>query len=551
MKTLQPNLILESITKIHENKEKLMRQPNLLIELQSNIEQVSQFLELETKFATLLSVMICEQLMGEVVPMKKIMNHMGYESIDIIKSNEIIRTLKKKGWLIMTKRKFHSFKTDEFEIAKILLDAITYDDKSKLNIKSPENLAMALMQIRQCIVNSLGDYELDELTDLICMEIERHTNFNFIQVVYENKNLIDLEKVILIYMATEVIRGREEFDFNNIIEIFTQDPAYTFWFKDRISKEKSNLITGGFIEFKRPNFIDFTAVMLGSKTNELLEELRQDNDYKKKSVRYTNLIEPKDLIEQKLFFNDDIELSFQKVDQLLGEEKYKNLMGKFQDKGMKECLTMLFHGLPGTGKTELVKQMALKHERNIYQVDISGIKDMWVGESEKNLKRVFKEYSDTLKYNIKTPILFFNEADAIFGVRTSVQHSVDQMYNSLQNILLQELEDMKGIFIATTNLISNLDGAFDRRLLFKQKFELPNVDTRAKILKVQFPELNEGLLLKISQDYDLSGGQIQNIKKKLMADEILFGVNPVTEESLSGYIRNEVGFRTGKQIIGF
>ena len=291
--------------------------------------------------------------------------------------------------------------------------------------------------------------------------------------------------------------------------------------------------------------------MLGSKTNELLEELRQDNDYKKKSVRYTNLIEPKDLIEQKLFFNDDIELNFKKVDQLLDEDKYKNLMAKFQDKGMKECLTMLFHGLPGTGKTELVKQMALKHERNIYQVDISGIKDMWVGESEKNLKRVFKEYSDALKYNIKTPILFFNEADAIFGVRTSVQHSVDQMYNSLQNILLQELEDMKGIFIATTNLISNLDGAFDRRLLFKQKFELPNVDTRAKILKVQFPELNEGLLLKISQDYDLSGGQIQNIKKKLMADEILFGVNHVTEEGLSGYIRNEVGFRTGKQIIGF
>ena len=71
MKTLQPNLILESITKIHENKEKLMRQPNLLIELQSNIEQASQFLELDTKFATLLSVMICEQLMGEIVPMKK------------------------------------------------------------------------------------------------------------------------------------------------------------------------------------------------------------------------------------------------------------------------------------------------------------------------------------------------------------------------------------------------------------------------------------------------------------------------------------------------
>ena len=85
MKTLQPNLILESITKIHENKEKLMRQPNLLIELQSNIEQVSQFLDLDTKFATLLSVMICEQLMGEAVPMKKIMNHSHNNSISHIR----------------------------------------------------------------------------------------------------------------------------------------------------------------------------------------------------------------------------------------------------------------------------------------------------------------------------------------------------------------------------------------------------------------------------------------------------------------------------------
>jgi SpoVK/Ycf46/Vps4 family AAA+-type ATPase len=291
--------------------------------------------------------------------------------------------------------------------------------------------------------------------------------------------------------------------------------------------------------------------MLGSITNDLLEELRQDNDSKQKSVQYTTLIEPKDLITQELFFNEDIEFSFQKVDQLLGEEKYKSLMGKFQDKGMKECLTMLFHGSPGTGKTELVKQIARKNARNIYQVDISGIKDMWVGESEKNLKRVFKEYRDALKYNIKTPILLFNEADAILGVRTNVRHAVDQMYNSLQNILLQELEDMKGIFIATTNLICNIDGAFDRRLLFKQKFELPNEGTRAKILKVQFPDLNEGLLLKISRDYELSGGQIQNIKKKFMADEILFGEIPVTEEGIMAYITNEVGFRTGKQIIGF
>ena len=551
MKIQSNNPLLESITKIYENKEKLMRQPALLIELNNELQLVSKFLDLDKNFAALLSVMICEQLMGEVNSVKKIMKYMGFEPLAIINSFETIKSLKKKGWLSISKRKFHTFKTDEIEISKDLLDAITYNDKSKLVKPAPENLAVALLQIRQFISIAIGDYELDELTETICIEIEKYTKFNFIHVIMENKKLIALEKVMIIWMATEVVVGREEFDLNNIIEIFTQDPAYTFWFKNRISNGKSYLITGGFVVFKRPNFIDFSAVNIGDKTNDLLEELHQDSETKRKTVRHCLLIEPADLSEQKLFFNSESSSNYDKVDHLLLNENYKMLMKKFQENGMKPCLTMLFHGLPGTGKTELVKQLALKHKRNIYQVDISGIKDMWVGESEKNLKKVFKEYADALKYNKNTPILLFNEADAILGFRTNVQHAVDQMYNSLQNILLQELEDFKGIFIATTNLINNIDNAFDRRLLFKQKFDLPNASTRFDILQSQFVDFNAEILKKISNDFELSGGQIQNVKRKLMADQILFGNENTPNDLLLDYVQNEIGFRQNKNKIGF
>ncbi len=551
MKIQSNNPLLESITKIYENKEKLMRQPALLIELNNELQLVSKFLDLDQNFAALLSVMICEQLMGEVNSVKKIMKYMGFEPLAIINSYETIKSLKKKGWLSISKRKFNSFKADEIEISKDLLDAVTYNDKSKLVKPAPENLAVALLQIRQFISIAVGDYELDELTETICFETEKYTKFNFIHVIMENKKLIALEKVMIIWMATEVLVGREEFDLNNIIEIFTQDPAYTFWFKNRISNGKSYLITGGFVVFKRPNFIDFSAVNIGDKTNDLLEELHQDSETKRKTVRHCLLIEPADLSEQKLFFNSESSSNFDKVDHLLLNENYKMLMKKFQDNGMKPCLTMLFHGLPGTGKTELVKQLALKHKRNIYQVDISGIKDMWVGESEKNLKKVFKEYADALKYNKNTPILLFNEADAILGVRTNVQHAVDQMYNSLQNILLQELEDFKGIFIATTNLINNIDNAFDRRLLFKQKFDLPNASKRFDILQSQFVDFNAEILKKISNDFELSGGQIQNVKRKLMADQILFGNENTPNDLLLDYVQNEIGFRQNKNKIGF
>lgn len=551
MKVKSHNQLLESITKIFENKEKLMRQQDLLNDLQNHIDLVSNFLDLDPKFAPLFSVMICEQLMGEINSVRKMMKTMGFSSLEIINSHENIKELKKRGWIIISKRRFHSFKTDEFEISKLVFDAVTYNDKSKLEKQKPETLAEALLQIRQIISNANGDYELDEFTTSVIIDLENYVNFGFIASIFDHKSLTDLEKLVLIWMASDVVYGREEFDFNAIVEYFTQDPSYAFGFKQRISKGTSHLIKDGFIEFKRPNYVDFSSVKLGDKTNDLLYELRQNSDQKKRSAKYTVLIEPHDLMQQSLFFNSSNEQNISKVDQLLDDKNYKTLMDKFLNKGMKDCLTMLFHGSPGTGKTELVKQLALKHERCIYQVDISGIKDMWVGESEKNMKKIFREYANALKYNQRTPILLFNEADALLGLRTNVQHSVDQMNNALQNILLQELEDMRGIFIATTNLINNIDGAFDRRLLYKLKFDLPDETTRYNILESQFPDMSELELRKISRHYELSGGQIQNIKRKLMADQILFSNDQSDSGDLISYIEMETSFRENKKCIGF
>jgi hypothetical protein len=545
------NQLLESITKIFENKEKLMRQQNLLNDIQNDIEIIAYFLDLDLKFTPLFSVMICEQLMGEVNSVRKTMKNMGYGSLEIINSNENIKSLKKRGWISISKRRFHSFKTDEFEISKLVLDAITYNDKTKLVKQKPDTLVEALIQIRQIISNANGDFDLDDFISSVMLDLENYLSFRFISSIIDHKSLTDLERLVIIWMASDVVYGREEFDFDSIIEFFTQDPSYAFNFKQRISKGTSHLIIDGFIEFKRPNYVDFSSVKLGDKTNKMLYELRQNSDQKKRTAKYTVLIEPQDLKEQSLFFNTANDSSIQKVDQLLSNENFDKLMNKFQEKGMKDCLTMLFHGYPGTGKTELVKQLALKHERSIYQVDISGIKDMWVGESEKNMKKVFKEYADALKFNRRTPILLFNEADALLGLRTNVQHSVDQMNNALQNILLQELEDMRGIFIATTNLINNIDGAFDRRLLYKLKFELPDDNTRYQILENQFPILEKKELKEISENYKLSGGQIQNIKRKIIADQILFGEDMIDNESIISYIKAEIGFRTNKAEIGF
>jgi SpoVK/Ycf46/Vps4 family AAA+-type ATPase len=105
----------------------------------------------------------------------------------------------------------------------------------------------------------------------------------------------------------------------------------------------------------------------------------------------------------------------------------------------------LLYGGPGTGKTASVKQIARTTGRAILMVDIAKIQSKWVGESEKNLSKVFEEYRNGKKAFANDPILLFNEADAILGKRFSVKSSVDKSYNAMQNILLQELEDFEGI----------------------------------------------------------------------------------------------------------
>ena len=146
------------------------------------------------------------------------------------------------------------------------------------------------------------------------------------------------------------------------------------------------------------------------------------------------------------------------------------------------------------------------------------------------------------------PVLLFNEADGILSKRKDVSSgNVAQTENAIQNIILEEMEKLEGIMIATTNLADNLDAAFERRFLFKIKFENPSVDAKKKIWKSKLNWLSESDLAAFAQDYDLSGGQIDNIVRKITMDEVLTGSRPNFEE-LRNLCKNEKLGSTEKRI---
>jgi SpoVK/Ycf46/Vps4 family AAA+-type ATPase len=254
-----------------------------------------------------------------------------------------------------------------------------------------------------------------------------------------------------------------------------------------------------------------------------------------------------------MIYNDMEQQQLRVIKKLLQQKNLTRTQKAMAGKGFPTGITVLFHGLSGTGKTETVLQLARQTNREIRQVDISKSKSMWFGESEKLIKRIFDGYRDLLKERDKMPILLFNEADAIISRRRDAGSStVAQTENAMQNILLEEMERFNGILFATTNLVRNIDEAFDRRFLFKVEFHQPDGMARRQIWKAKLPVLSHVQCCNLAALYEFSGAQIDNVVRRCEMETMLNGekitfetiVRHCDKETLSrksqpiGYIKN-------------
>jgi SpoVK/Ycf46/Vps4 family AAA+-type ATPase len=138
-----------------------------------------------------------------------------------------------------------------------------------------------------------------------------------------------------------------------------------------------------------------------------------------------------------------------------------------------------------------------------------------------------------LKYPAALPRGFFIEADAVIEKRRNLGEDYSgpgQTENAIQNIILQEIEDLNGILIAATNLAQNMDAAFERRFLYKIEFEKPGIETRRAIWEALIPDIAGDSVQELASRFDFSGGQIENITRKITVHQVLHGVMPSSED---------------------
>ena len=310
--------------------------------------------------------------------------------------------------------------------------------------------------------------------------------------------------------------------------------------KRRISNGDHFLFYDKIIEYNNDNgMVDRESFRVTQKFKDeaLSEVVLQTRNRDKNSSDY---IHSDKIAEKQLFYGESIQNQIDELGGLLDEGHYQEITSRMKKAGFRCGFTCLFYGAPGTGKTETVLQLARQTGRDILQVDVSKIKSCWVGESEKNIKSLFDSYRDKVKKSEKAPILLFNEADAIINKRQEgAERSVDKMENSIQNIILQEMENLDGIMIATTNLAQNMDKAFERRFLYKIKFEKPTLEARMHIWHEMIPTLSEHDAKTLAEKYEFSGGQIENIARHNAINGILYGDQGNTLESLMTYCDSE------------
>ncbi|TAE55299.1 MAG: ATP-binding protein [Bacteroidetes bacterium] len=212
-----------------------------------------------------------------------------------------------------------------------------------------------------------------------------------------------------------------------------------------------------------------------------------------------------------------------------------------QDWGMKKYLRpgyrALFHGPPGTGKTLTATLLGKNTGRDVYRVDLSMVVSKFIGETEKNLSQLFARAEN------KNWILFFDEADALFGKRTGVRDAHDKYANQEVSYLLQRVEQFDGLVILATNFRNNLDDAFVRRFQSIIHFPMPGPAERLKLWQQSLPaqvSLAHSVdLSQIARQYEMSGSSILNVVQFCCLQALARGSHEVGQEDLHAGIRRE------------
>jgi hypothetical protein len=543
MKKIGKTTLLELMDTVFVKSENSRLGGTFMLKAAGPLGRLSSSLGVTRRQAALFCV--CLGIGTRRITLGDISSHLDVSFIRILSIKDDLVALVHAGYL-----KCRNADEDSFEVPGEVVTALE-------NGRVPERVSQKGLSGRELLarVDELlrgydeGAIGREGLVDEVKSLFSDNKNLSFVRALTGLEIPFVPDGIILIILCVFLVsRKEEEVEFQKLRPAF--DGVRQFF------EEKNGMLGGGhgllrqgLVETMVKNGGDSLRIRLAAKARALL---LPDFDISRKERRFDGLIKHESLTEKTLFYTEKTASQVEDLVSALTQDKHEKIMERLERLGYRKGLACIMHGAPGTGKTETCKQVARKTGRDIMKVNISEIKSKWVGESERNIKAVFDRYRMIVRNSKLAPILLFNEADAIFGIRMQgASMEVDKMEGAIQNIILQEMEDLEGILIATTNLTDNLDKAFERRFLYKICFEQPDASVREKIWHTMLPTLSAEECATLASSYYFSGGEIENVARKCEIDSVLHGDGHVCMETLKAFCDEERLAEGGRRRIGF
>ena len=358
-------------------------------------------------------------------------------------------------------------------------------------------------------------------------------------------------KSIALYMGAIYSIEGQTFEINYLLRLFTDNLQKRLELKQRLTHPDQPLLKNDILE----KSLSPRGDIYFKPSDKWLEEVSPAEFQTESYPSLPNTLfreKHEEIKERRLIYNPDIRQKVDTIFKILQPKNYTRYV-KETKKNREHCgMILLLSGEPGTGKTELVRQLARSTKRDLLYFDVSKQRNMYLGESEKAIQVVFTKYAEIVRKVKQPPIMFFNESDSILQKRSSFENGVLQTENAVLTILLNEFERFNGILICTTNRPEAMDKAFERRFLMHLEITQPNEITRVLMLKNNFPQLSTESLQELSYGYSFNASHLEVFKQQKRISLISGAKNVNDEEELRKYFSslqlnkrtmNKIGFK--------
>lgn len=494
--------------------------------------------------------------LSEITVIDILIGIFGKEGYAHIKEIQTIKDLIDLGWIVLNT--IHHIKTSEIASLEILHSSVSLSstflkllEDGSLEFALPElkeysdhleylqdqflriELYQKLLSIRQSYDQTSPNFKrikskLGLLENQITERIKITKTPVQLEELFKEHGLNEREQIIFLALLKEEYSSTDDNlrEMNVLIDLISFDDYEKI--KNReLLEDSSVLIEKGVVDYDEM-LSPFGGISRSFYINdEVLQEIIHPNKKKKtQKIKLDSLIKEQEIfehIEPKTTLEDVVlHKNTREMINTLLKQVDKNVINLLKNWGIRDKKAgidakIIFYGTPGTGKTMTALSLGKSLKKQVISFDCSKILSMYIGESEKNVRKIFDSYKEIAEKTKSEPILLLNEADQFLSSRSAgASSSADKMHNQMQNIFLEQIERFQGVLIATTNLLENIDNAFSRRFNYKIKFEKPDFSQRLELWGKMIPK-NAPMADDVDFDklakYELTGGQIDLIIK--------------------------------------